>query len=135
MNQSYRDLRVWQESHKLATEIYILTGDGISTFDTGLKAQLREASLKIAVSIASGHGRGNHQEFTDFLYRAKDHLSELRVLLELAEAMGFIKRIELIEKEKICNKLYGMLTRFILFRDNQIKQNPSPRIQGQLAGM
>ncbi len=43
--QSYRDLKVWQESMKLATGIYGVTGEFPTTERYGLSQQLRRAAV------------------------------------------------------------------------------------------
>jgi four helix bundle protein len=75
--QSYRDLRVWQESVNLAESCYRLTKTFPKEELYGMTTQIRRASVSIAANIAEGYGRKTRGEYIQFLYIAQGSLKEL----------------------------------------------------------
>ncbi len=75
--QSYRDLRVWQESVNLAESCYRLTKTFPKEELYGMTTQIRRASVSIAANIAEGYGRKTREEYIQFLYIAQGSLKEL----------------------------------------------------------
>ena len=82
--QSYRDLRVWQESMTLVEAIYHLTKAYPQDEAYGLTAQMRRASVSIPANIAEGYGRENTGSYIQFLRIAQGSLKELETHLMLS---------------------------------------------------
>lgn len=75
--KSHKDLRVWQESMTLVTQIYKVS-EGFPKHEAyGLSSQIRRAAVSIPSNIAEGAGRKGENEFTRFLYIALGSLSEV----------------------------------------------------------
>ncbi len=55
--QSFEDLKVWQKSRLLCTEIFSLTNIGSFSKDFGLKDQINRSSGSIMDNIAERFGR------------------------------------------------------------------------------
>ena len=60
---NFKELRVWQESIELVTEIYSITKIGSFAKDFGLANQIQRASISIASNIAEGDERRSHPFF------------------------------------------------------------------------
>ncbi len=101
--QSFEDLKVWQKSRVLCSEIFALITSGYFARDFGLIDQINRSSGSVMDNIAEGFGRMGNREFINFLtysygsalecksqlYRAYDRKyinpEKLKDLLELLE--------------------------------------------------
>ena len=92
--QSHKDLKVWQESMTLVTEIYKISEDFPKHEIYGLTSQIRRAAVSIASNIAEGAGRKGNKEFSRFLYIALGSLSEVETQLEISQRLNYISHIE-----------------------------------------
>ncbi|MFB3923950.1 MAG: four helix bundle protein [Terriglobia bacterium] len=86
--ESYRDLRVWQQSMSLAEASYHLTQHFPKEELYGMVSQIRRAAVSIPANIAEGNGRENRGEYIQFLRIAQGSLKELETHLLLAERVG-----------------------------------------------
>ena len=77
---SYRELRVWQMSMRLAEDCYRLTRTFPKEELFGLTSQIRRASSRIPANIAEGYGRGHRGEYLQFLRIAQGSLNELEFI-------------------------------------------------------
>jgi len=87
---SHKDLKVWQESMTLVTQIYKISEDFPKHEIYGLSSQIRRAAVSIPSNIAEGAGRKGENEFTRFLYIALGSLSEVETQLEISLSMRFM---------------------------------------------
>ena len=87
---SHKDLKVWQESMTLVTQIYKISEDFPKHEVYGLTSQIRRAAVSIPSNIAEGAGRKGENEFTRFLYIALGSLSEVETQLEISLSMRFM---------------------------------------------
>lgn len=91
MIRSYTDLDVYQESYKLVLDIYQISKALPEADRRELGYQLRRAAVSIPVNIAEGYGRKESvAEFKHFLRNALGSNNEVRVLLDLAQDLGYI---------------------------------------------
>ena len=88
--QSYRDLKVWQEAMRLATEIYGVTGDFPTTERYGLSQQMRRAAVSIPSNIAEGYGRKTAKQRYNFLENSLGSVFELETQVDLSHRLGFL---------------------------------------------
>jgi four helix bundle protein len=85
---SYRDLRVWQESMELAQACYRLTRAFPREETFGLSSQIRRSASSVPANIAEGYGLENTRAFIRQLRIAQGSLKELETHLLLAERVG-----------------------------------------------
>src|SRR5215472_6299 len=90
--KDFRDLRVWEESHKLTLEIYKVTADFPKCELYGLTSQIRRCSASIGANIAEGCGKRGNNEFQRYLQIASGSASELDYHLLLAHDLGFLSQ-------------------------------------------
>jgi four helix bundle protein len=76
--KDFRDLRVWETSHKLALDIYKVTAVFPKSELYGLTSQIRRSSSSIGANIAEGCGKCGNNEVQRLLERS---LTELRKML------------------------------------------------------
>ena len=91
MSRDYRKLRVFHESHAIATAIYEHTRRFPRDEWFGLRAQMRRAAVSVPCNIVEGNARGSTRDYLRFLYVALGSSSELQYLVSLARDLGLAK--------------------------------------------
>ncbi|MBE0618053.1 MAG: four helix bundle protein [Proteobacteria bacterium] len=88
--RDFRELKVWEEAHVLALEVYRQTKAFPKEELYGLTSQLRRASASIPANIAEGCGRGGEADFGRFLQIAMGSASELEYHLLLSRDLDYL---------------------------------------------
>lgn len=108
--QDYRDVVVWQRSHKLVLEIYKLTESFPSSEKYGLVSQMRRSACSIPTNIAEGRSKNSDKDFVRYLDIASGSAGELDYQILLAKDLGMVSSnkydqlySELIEIRKMLN--------------------------------
>lgn len=99
--RSHKDLKVWQESMDLVTDIYELVQNFPAEEKYNLTSQIKRSAVSIPSNIAEGAGRKSNLEFIQFLNIASGSLSELETQLEIAIRLKFITENEELFKKII----------------------------------
>ncbi len=113
MGNSFRDLKAWQKSVDLVTEIYKTTQRFPKEEIYGLSIQLRRASVSVASNIAEGKGRYSDKDFVHFLRQAQGSLFELDTQLTIANRLGYLGEADLSQLEKRTNEIGRMVSGLI----------------------
>lgn len=87
---SFKDLRVWRESLRLAVVTYRATGGFPKPEIYGLCQQMRRAAVSVPSNIAEGKGRRSDREFSRFLHYARGSLLELQTQLLIAQELEYL---------------------------------------------
>jgi four helix bundle protein len=87
VNQSFRDLLVWQRAIQLTVAVYRLTRDFPREELYGLTSQVRRSAISVASNIAEGQGRLTAGEFRQFLGIARGSNFEVQTQVEIARAL------------------------------------------------
>jgi four helix bundle protein len=111
--RDFKELIVWQKSHKLTLSIYKITSTFPKAEMYGLTSQVRRASASISANIAEGCGRDGSIEFARFLQIAMGSATELECHLLLARDLQFIKNSEYENTIGDVSEVKRMLTSFI----------------------
>jgi four helix bundle protein len=111
--KDFRDLKVWEKSHKLALLVYKHMQPFPRQEMFGLTSQARRAAVSIPTNIAGGCGRGGNFELARFLSIAMGSASELEYLLLISNALGFLNRIDHKELELATSEVKRMLAGLI----------------------
>ncbi len=90
MSGTFKDLRVWRESMKLAVEVYHATKRFPSSELYGLTNQIRRAAISVPSNIAEGKGHHSEREFKHYLYHARGSLLELQTQLMIAGELQYL---------------------------------------------
>lgn len=88
--QDFKELKVWQKSHRLALAVYKASATFPREEMYALTSQLRRASSSVPANIAEGCCRDGDAEFARFLYIAMGSASEVEYHLLLARDLGFL---------------------------------------------
>ena len=116
MGKGFRELRVWQESKKLAIDIYHLTSREKLQADDALRDQIRRSAVSIPSNIAEGDERDTDKDAVRFFFIAKGSLAELRTQLEIAHDISHIKEQDYKALEEKCQQIGRMLGSLIKAR-------------------
>ena len=92
MSSSFRELRVWQEAMKSASETYRLTAEFPRYEMYGLSQQMRRAAVSVPSNIAEGKGHRTDREFSAFLFHARGSLLELQTQIMIAEELEYVPK-------------------------------------------
>lgn len=82
--KNFKELLIWQRSHQLVLEIYIITKSFPKDELFGLTSQMRRSSASIPTNIAEGCGRNSDAEMNRFLIIAQGSAAELEYQIILS---------------------------------------------------
>lgn len=90
--KTHRDLKVWQNSIDLVTEIYKLTKAFPSSETFGLTSQIQRSAVSVPSNIAEGAARNSNKEFSRFLSIALGSLAELETQLIISKNIKYLSK-------------------------------------------
>ena len=88
--QDFKDLKAWQEGHRLAILVYEITENFPHKEMYSLVDQMRRAVVSVTSNIAEGFGRHSYKEKANFYKIAQGSLAELENQTLLAKDIGYI---------------------------------------------
>jgi four helix bundle protein len=109
VNDSFKDLVVWQRAVQMSLEIYKLTASFPASERFGLTNQLRRASVSVASNIAEGYGKSSKGEYLSFLGHARGSNGEVQTQLVISQGLGFGSEDSLHHAESLSNEVGRML--------------------------
>lgn len=87
---NFRDLRTYQKSVELTSDIYRLLSKLTEYEKFGLLPQMRRAAISIPSNIAEGAGRNSQKEFKHFLSISLGSCYELETQFMVARNLGLL---------------------------------------------
>lgn len=87
--KTFRDLRCWQEAHKLVLTIYRVTQTYPNEERFGLSTQNRRSSVSICANMAEGFKKST-KDFVRFLNISQASLEETKYHLILSCDLGYL---------------------------------------------
>lgn len=123
--RDFRELKVWEKSHKLTLEVYKATATfprketygTTATFPReetyGITSQIRRSCASIPANIAEGCGRDGEAELARFSRIAAGSASELEYHLLLAKELNFLNTADHSKLTTEVAEIKRMLTSFI----------------------
>lgn len=109
----HRNLRAWQASINLVTEVYARVRSFPPHERYGLVSQMQRCATSIPSNIAEGAARKTRKEYVQFLYVARGSLSELDTDLEISTRLGYLDEDKHRELTGQLNDLSKMLNGLI----------------------
>lgn len=88
--QDFRQLAVWQKSHRVTLEVYRISASLIEGHHFELRQQMVRAAVSVSANLAEGTGRSGDREFRRFCRMALGSGSELEYHLLLARDLGLL---------------------------------------------
>lgn len=89
---SFTQLKVWKEAHRLTISTYKLTRSFPKEEQFGLTNQIRRCAVSIPSNIAEGFSRYSKKEKVNFYRIAKGSLSELQSQILIARDLEYINQ-------------------------------------------
>jgi four helix bundle protein len=118
--RDFRELKVWERSHRLVLDVYEATGNFPREETYGLTAQLRRSCASIPANIAEGCGRSGDAELGRFMLIAMGSASELEYHLLLASDLGILNAQDYKKLSQKTKEVKRMLSTFIIkLRDSK----------------
>lgn len=90
----FEDLKIWKESVKFASEIYVLTKKFPTGEQFGLTSQLNRAAVSISLNIAEGEGRRSDSDLSRFIQISIGSLNEVVTILYIALEQKYINKAD-----------------------------------------
>lgn len=88
--KDFRDLQVWEKSHRLVLAVYPATKSFPRDELFGLTSQIRRSASSIPANIAEGCGRRTSADFARSLQIAMGSASELEYHLLMSRDLGYL---------------------------------------------
>ncbi|ELR68970.1 S23 ribosomal protein [Fulvivirga imtechensis AK7] len=106
--ERFEDLKIWQESRKLANKIYEILLSNQEIRDFALKDQINRSSGSIMDNIAEGFDRKGNKEFRQFLTVSRGSCSEVKSQLYMAQDRKLISSDQFEELYESCENISKM---------------------------
>jgi four helix bundle protein len=90
MPHPWKDLLVWQKSHLLVLEVYMLTSHFPDSEKFGLIQQVRRSATSVPANIVEGKSKKTDKEFLAYLFNSRGSLEETRYHLLLAKDLCYL---------------------------------------------
>lgn len=104
MVNRFEDLRCWQESRELVTQIYQITSTGPLSKDFALKNQIRRATISVMNNIAEGFSRLGDREKIYFFNVAQSSATEVQSMMYLLEDLNYLDPTSCLDIRTRCKK-------------------------------
>ncbi|MBN8694740.1 MAG: four helix bundle protein [Bacteroidetes bacterium] len=104
-NKTFKELIVWQKSHKLVLEIYRTTKSYPKEEVYALTSQIRRASVSIAANISEGYKKKTKASKLNFLNISEGSLEEVKYYILLSKDLEYITEKEYDNLENMCNEV------------------------------
>jgi four helix bundle protein len=111
--QSFTDLNVWKEGHKLVLMVYRITKNFPREETYSLVDQMRRAVTSITANIAEGFGRQTYKEKLQYYYLAQGSLTELKNFILIAKDVGYVNKNDFESLVEQSNLTHQILQGFI----------------------
>jgi four helix bundle protein len=111
--KNFKELVVWQKSHRMTLDVYNATRGFPKEELYGLTSQVRRSAASIGANIAEGSGRRSDNEICRFLQIACGSASETEYHLLLAHDLRFLCDDDFRKLARQADELQRMLTALI----------------------
>lgn len=113
-----KEIKVWEKSIKLCTDIYITLTDFPNDEKYGLSSQIKRSVISISSNIAEGAGRNSDKEFIHFLGIANGSCFELLTQMLIATNLQLV---ELEKSKELCDRIIEIQKMIFGFRKRLIE--------------
>ena len=109
MISSYKDMKIYERSYKLALKLHKLTLNFPEEERYDLVSQIRRCSKSIPTNIAEGYGRKSKEELKRFLKISLGSCNELQVHLDFSKDLKYMDIKEYEELSQECEEIGRMI--------------------------
>lgn len=117
--QQFEDLKVWQLSKILVSNIYTITKQQNFKHDFDLVSQIRRAATSIMLNISEGFERKSTKDFINFLNFSKGSCGEVRAILYIALEQKYISQEEFNSLYNECIIISKSLSGFMQYLNSK----------------
>jgi four helix bundle protein len=110
LSLNHKNLKVYQKSIELVSDIYALTQKFPSHEKFGLTSQLRRSAISIPSNIAEGASRKTEKERKRFYEISRSSLVELDTQIGISISLGYLNNNQITKLEKLANEVFAMLS-------------------------
>lgn len=103
--KTFKELIVWQKSHKLVLEIYKTTKTYPKDEVYALTSQLRRAGVSIAANISEGYKKKTKASKLNFLNISEGSLEEVKYYILLSKDLEYISEKEFNSLDSMCDEV------------------------------
>ena len=111
--KTHKDLDIWKLGIELVERIYKKTQHFPKVEMYGLTSQMRRAAISYPSNIAEGAARNSKKEFLQFLYISLGSLSELETQLIIANRIGYLDSLEIVDAIEVLRKKHLNFIKYI----------------------
>lgn len=101
----FEDLKIWQESHSLAMEVYSVTKQFPRSEQYGLTSQIRRSALSVAANIVEGFYRHSTKELVQFLFNSRGSVGETIYHLLVSKDLNYLREEKYLQLRDRYEKL------------------------------
>lgn len=116
---TFKDLIVWQKSHKFVLNIYNLTKSFPREEIYGLTSQIRRASISVSANIVEGKKKKTIAHQLSFLNIAEGSLEEVKYFLILSKDLEYITQEKYYKLKNDAEEIGRLLNGYEKFIKNQ----------------
>ena len=116
--QTFQELPIWQESVRLAAQIYRYFESSELKRDFRMRDQVRAAAVSVVSNIAEGFEYRNDKQFVRFLTYSKGSLGEMRSQLYILFQAGMLPENDLKNFEEKAVELGRSIGGFIKYLES-----------------
>ena len=127
--KTFKDLRAWQDGHRLVLFIYKLTENFPKNETYSLTDQIRRSVVSITSNIAEGFSRQSHKERLRFYLISKGSITELENQILIARDINYINSSQYDEILKQIITVHKLLNAFINTTKLRILELPTSNLQ------
>ena len=110
LSLNHKNLKVYQKSIELVSDIYALTQKFSVHEKFGLTSQLRRSAISIPSNIAEGSSRKTEKERKRFYEISRSSLVELDTQIGISISLGYLNKNQITKVEKLANEIFAMLS-------------------------
>lgn len=107
--KTFRDLKVWQKSHKLVLEMYKITKNFPEDEKFGLTNQILRPTSSIPTNIVEGFKRKSVKDQSRFLNLSDSSLEETKYHIILTHDLGYLDEMDFKRLNDLCDEIGRML--------------------------
>ena len=111
--QDYKQLKVWEKSHRLVLDLYPATASFPKSEQYSLTSQLRRACMSVPGNIAEGCGKFSRREKIRYYSYALDSAKECIPCLTIAYRQKQVSQEENARAREACTIICRMLGKLI----------------------
>ena len=117
--ERFEDLQAWQKTRELVHQVYQACTESRLSRDFGLRDQICRAAVSSMSNIAEGFARHSDRDFAHFLDIARGSVMEVKSLLYVALAVGYVEKSEFERLYRIADETASLVSGFSSYLRNR----------------